>query len=178
MHFCKIIRLFLVVFTTFNIASCAINEIKIGENNQNNIADLEKKQISGRLALHIAAETGAFEQPPRQFSGAFELTGNRQMGELVFLTPLGSIAAQLSWRAQSAKLTTDGQTREFGDLGALLRQVTGADLPVDGLFAWMNGQTFDVPGWDVDLSRHNEGRISAKRQSPPPALDLRIVLER
>ena len=128
--------------------------------------------------MQIAAEAGQAETPPRHFSGAFELAGNPQIGELVLLTPLGSIAAQLSWWPQSAQLHSDGQTREYGDLGTLLRQVTGADLPIDGLFAWMTGQALEVPGWTVDLSRHADGRIVAKRQSPAPALDLRIVMER
>jgi outer membrane lipoprotein LolB len=172
------IRLFIVIFTIFFITSCAINTRTIDENLQNNIFDIENLPFRGRLALQIAPDAGQAEAPPRHFSGAFELNGNPNIGELVLLTPLGGIAAQLSWQPQSAKLVSEGQTREYADLGSLLRQLTGADLPIDGLFAWMRGQPLQITGWAVDLSRHGDGRIVAQRAVPAPALDLRIVIER
>ncbi len=177
MYFSKNIRLFLVYFSIFFVSGCAIDSRTNSIKFKNYFENIDNLTIRGRLALQIAADAEQSETPPRHFSGAFELTGNPQIGELVLLTPLGGIAGQLNWRPQSAQLHRDGQTREYGDLSTLLRQVTGADLPIDGLFAWMNGQSLAVPGWNVDLSRHAQGRIFAKRQSPAPALDLRIVVE-
>ena len=178
MSFYRKIRLFIVIFTIFFITSCAINTRTKDENSQINSENIENLPFRGRLALQIAPEAGQTEAPPRHFSGAFELSGNPNVGELVLLTPLGGIAAQLSWQPQSAKLRSEGQTREYADLASMLRHLTGADLPIDGLFAWMRGQPLQIPGWAVDLSRHGEGRIVAKRAVPAPALDLRIVIER
>ena len=177
MYFCKKIKLFLIYFTIFFVSGCAIDTRTIANNYNNNIEKIENFPFRGRLALQIAADASELEAPPRHFSGAFELSGNPQAGELLLFTPLGGIAAQLTWQPQSAKLTSNGQTRDYGDLNTLLRQVAGAELPIDGLFAWMDGQPLQVPGWAVDLSRHAEGRIGAKRQLPAPALDLRIVIE-
>ena len=78
-----------------------------------------------------------------------------------------------------ATLLADGETRQFDSLAALAQQATGAELPVRALFDWLNGQATEVPGWTVDLSRLEQGRLQAARaEGVLPAVDLRIVLQR
>jgi outer membrane lipoprotein LolB len=58
-----------------------------------------------------------------------------------------------------------------------MQQATGAAVPVSALFAWLHGDIANVSGWTADLSRHAEGRISAKRLEPAPPAELRVVLD-
>jgi outer membrane lipoprotein LolB len=55
--------------------------------------------------------------------------------------------------------------------------VTGAALPVAALFDWLAGRAADVAGWQVDLSLREQGRLSARRDTPRPGAELRLVLD-
>lgn len=156
----------LTLFATFLIAGCAH---RISAN-----ADFPAEaQWNGRLAIKVQTE------PPQAFSADFELGGSPQSGLLVFFTPLGTTAARLQWAPGVATLVADGETRQFDSLTALAQQATGAELPVRALFDWLNGQATEVPGWTVDLSRLQQGRLQAARAAAAlPAVELRIVLQR
>jgi outer membrane lipoprotein LolB len=156
----------LALVATFFIAGCAH---RTGANG----AFPAEAQWNGRLALKVQTE------PPQAFSADFELGGNPQSGLLVFFTPLGTTAARLQWAPGVATLLADGETRQFDSLAALAQQATGAELPVRALFDWLNGRATEVPGWTVDLSRLEQGRLQAARaEGVLPAVDLRIVLQR
>nr|WP_315465192.1 outer membrane lipoprotein LolB [uncultured Rhodoferax sp.] len=156
----------LVLFATFLIASCA-------HRTGANAVFPADSQWNGRLALKVQT------QPPQAFSADFELGGSPQHGLLVFFTPLGTTAARLQWAPGLATLVADGETRQFDSLAALAQQATGAELPVHALFDWLSGQATEVPGWSVDLSRLEQGRVQATRTAGElPAVDLRIVLQR
>ena len=125
----------------------------------------------------LQSESGA--QPPAQsFSASFELQGNAQTGELLLFSPLGTTVAELSWTAKTASLRANGETRSFNSLGELLKQATGTEIPVASLFAWMAGDNAATPGWLADLSQHALGRVVARRSDPPPAVELRLVIEK
>src|SRR5574343_306916 len=126
----------------------------------------------GRLALRIDSE------PAQSFSAGFELSGRPAQGELLLFSPLGTTLGQLRWSPQSAVWTHDGQTQSFNSVEALALQATGAALPVTHLFGWLDGQASPVPGWMVDLSQREDGRLIARRSTPIPTVELRLVLER
>lgn len=135
----------------------------------------------GRLALQVGADahTSQTASPAtaQSFFAAFELTGNAQSGQLAIFSPLGSTLATLSWSAQTATLLANGETRQFETLDAMLKSTTGAEIPVNSLFAWLAGESRDTPGWLADLSQISNGKLSAKRSAPLPTVHLRIVLE-
>lgn len=132
-----------------------------------------ESQWNGRLALKVHST------PPQAFSADFELGGGPQQGLLVFFSPLGTTAARLQWAPGIASLLADGETRQFDSLGALAQQATGAELPVEALFDWLQGQATEVPGWAVDLSALAQGRLLAIRAvGELPRVELRIVLDR
>ncbi len=60
---------------------------------------------------------------------------------------------------------------------ALSTDLGGTVVPVAALFAWLKGEPTEVDGWQADLSRHSEGRITARRPKPLPAAELRLVFE-
>lgn len=127
---------------------------------------------SGRLALQVDQE-GA-----QSFSAAFVLTGSPQTGSLQLFSPLGSTLAELQWQAGLARLTTGSEQRESGSLAQLAQELTGTELPIEALFAWLRGEAVQSAGWQADLSRLADGRLVATRHQPAPQATLRVVLER
>jgi outer membrane lipoprotein LolB len=127
--------------------------------------------FSGRLALTVEG------QASQSFSAGFELKGAPQSGELTLLNPLGGTIAVLSWSPGSATLRSNGNTRTFASLEALAQEATGAPLPVAALFDWLAGKPSPVEGWEVDVTQVAEGRLRARRVSPPPPADLRVVFD-
>ena len=130
----------------------------------------------GRLAITIPS---SLEQTPAQsLSAGFELSGDPQAGALTLYTPLGGTAAVLSWSARSATLRSNGETRDFGSLEALMRHTLGTELPLAALFAWLAGDDKEVAGWQADLSQYAAGRILARRTEAGSEAQIRLILEK
>lgn len=127
---------------------------------------------TGRIGVHIQS------QPPQSLSAAFELQGSAERGELQLLSPIGSTLAQLSWAPHSAQLVQGSRQWASNNLDELTTQLAGTPLPVAALFDWLSGQGTTPPGWQVDLSQWPQGQIQAERQSPAPAVRLKLILER
>jgi outer membrane lipoprotein LolB len=117
-------------------------------------------------------------EPVQAFSADFDLQGDAQTGVLTFFTPLGTTVARLQWSNEGANLQASGETQHFASLDALTLHATGAVLPVASLFAWLQGDALDTPGWQVDLQGLPNGRLSAQRTAPEPPAQLKIILER
>lgn len=126
---------------------------------------------NGRMALNVQSD------PPQSYSAGFDLRGSEQSGELLLTTPLGTTLATLQWSPGRAVLVQGNQTTERTSLDALSAELGGTALPVAALFAWLEGQPIKVDGWEADLGRHGEGRITARRTDPLPAAELRLVFQ-
>lgn len=127
---------------------------------------------SGRLAIQV------LKDPPESLSAHFELQGSAQSGQMVLLSPIGTSLARLQWQAEYARLE-QGQEQVVGtSLQNLAARLTGTDLPIGALFDWLAGRPSEASGWQVDLSSHAQGRITAERRLPAPVTVLRIVLDR
>ena len=124
------------------------------------------------MGLNLASD------PPQSFSAAFELRGSASDGELILFTPLGTTLATLRWSPDSATLRSGENTQQFGSLELLAGQVTGTPLPIHELFDWLAGVNTTAAGWQADLSRLDEGRLTARRADPAPVAELRLVLDR
>ena len=101
----------------------------------------------------------------QSFSASFQLQGSAEQGQLDVFNPFGSQIARLQWTPEHAVLQQGS------------RLSLGTELPVQALFSWLQGQPMTAEGWQVDLSRHAQGRITAQRISPPPQATLRVVLQ-
>ncbi|MES2511340.1 MAG: lipoprotein insertase outer membrane protein LolB [Pseudomonadota bacterium] len=130
-----------------------------------------KDAWAGRIGLQIQSE------PPQAFFAGFELKGNAQAGELKLTSPIGSVLGVMRWTPSEAVLESGRDTRKFASVDALLEQTTGAAIPVNALFDWLNGKNTSLNGWTADLSQQPDGKITARRTSPAPQTDLRVVLE-
>lgn len=127
---------------------------------------------SGRMAIQV------LKDPPESMSAGFELQGSAQAGEMVLLSPIGTTLARLEWTPQGARLAQGQQQVDSPSLQRLGARLTGTELPIAALFEWLAGRPADAPGWQVDLSAHAQGRISAERREPSPGALLRIALDR
>jgi len=135
-------------------------------------ADAATGPWSGRLALQVE------DSQNQSFSAGFELKGSARAGELALFTPIGGTLAVLDWTPDSAVLRSDGKTRNFESVEALVKHATGAAIPVAALFDWLRGINTPVAGWQADLSLLAQGRLRARRLEPTPQADLRVVLDR
>ena len=136
-----------------------------------NPAEARTTHWQGKLALKV------FSKPVQAISANFDLQGNPAEGELVLTSPLGTTLAHMQWNAQSATLKANGEEKIFSSIQELAQKVTGSDLPVTSLFAWLEGRDAIVGGWQADLQDLPNGRISARHVEEVSA-ELKIILER
>lgn len=134
--------------------------------------DIPHTNWQGRLALRVHST------PEQYFSSHFDLQGTPQAGSLLLTTPLGTALAAIHWNPANATLQAGGTVQQFDSLAALAQHVTGTDLPIASLFAWLQGVASPVPGWRADLSELPTGRLNAQRMPPDTPADLKIILER
>ncbi len=127
---------------------------------------------NGRMALVVEGETG------QSFSAVFLLEGTPQRGDLTLSTPLGTVLAALHWAPGRAQLQSPSGDRTADSLDTLLHDALGSAIPVQALFAWLQGNAATAEGWQADLSQLDNGRLVAVRAQPEPRATLRIVLER
>ena len=158
--------LWLVLVAMFLIAGCASNQRASGQ------YDPHREEWAGRISLQVASE------PAQSFSASFELKGRAEIGELTLISPLGNVLAILRWSPGQALLDRGSQdVQRFASVDELMERATGAAIPLTALFAWLQGTNATASGWVADLTRHGEGRISARRNQPAPEANLRVVLD-
>ena len=158
--------LYLAQFAIFLIAGCAGNQRATGQ------YDPQREEWAGRISLQVASE------PVQSFSASFELKGRAENGELTLISPLGNVLAVLRWSPGQALLDRGSEDiQRFASLDELMERATGAAIPLSALFAWLQGNNAMASGWVADLTRHGEGRFSARRTLPAPEANLRVVLD-
>jgi len=126
---------------------------------------------SGRLNLQLDGD------PPQNYSAGFELAGNAARGEIKLFSPFGQTVASATWSSQGATLKRGEETRQYPDMATLTTELTGTALPIAPLFDWLRGQPTSLDGWEVDLTQHPQGRLSARRLHPLPGARLRVLFQ-
>ena len=129
------------------------------------------KQWQGRLSVTVQSD------PPRNMSAGFSLDGDARQGELNLFSPLGTTLATLQWNPATTQWLQGSQQRQYDSMAHLTEETTGAALPMDAMFDWLEGKATASPGWLADLSALNQGTLVAKRVSPEPLVVLRIKLD-
>ena len=133
-------------------------------------ADSATDHWSGRLSLQVE------DASAQSFNAGFELQGNADAGALTLFNPLGNIVAELQWTPGRATLNNGSEHRQSPSLPTLVRELTGSELPITALFAWLKGEQVQATGWQADLSALDAGRLTATRHLPAPQTVLRIIL--
>ncbi|WP_396267072.1 lipoprotein insertase outer membrane protein LolB [Ideonella sp.] len=150
--------------------------------------------LQGRMALRVAESPSG---PAQSVSASFELSGHEHHGELRLFSPLGTVLALAQWSPQGVTLDSGQGPQAYANLDELSRSALGESVPLAALPSWLKGQPWpgadvqwQVPAgdaggprfwqadWLVDASRlEAEGWVEARREQPP-AVRLRIRLDR
>jgi len=141
-----------------------------------NAKTLSAKQVSspewqGRISVQVLGDT------PSSMSASFLLRGNAINGELDLYSPLGTTLGALQWTPQLVQLSDGSKHQYFTSLAELTEKTTGAALPVEAIFGWLQGSNVQAIGWLADLSGVSQGSLSASRTAPAPEVTLRIKLD-
>lgn len=126
---------------------------------------------SGRVGLRVDGP-----RPTRWFA-QFTLEGHPERGELLLQGPLGQALGRVTWEPGSALLDDGRAPRHYANLDELTQDLTGTAIPVAAWFAWLHGRQVALDGWHANLERVPEGRLSAHRTRPLPAVDLDLLFE-
>jgi outer membrane lipoprotein LolB len=138
------------------------------------------------MSVRVDAST---DRPSQSLSAEFEWRGDGERGELTLLSPLGTQVARASWAPGEARLVSPDGEQRFQTLDALAERALGERVPLVAWPHWLAGRPwpgaasvptpggFEQLGWNVDLARHAEGRIDARRGAPP-VVTVRIVLDK
>jgi outer membrane lipoprotein LolB len=125
----------------------------------------------GRISVQVQGDN------PSSMSASFLLRGDAKSGELDLYSPLGTTLGALQWTPQLVQLSDGGKHQYFNSLAELTEKATGAALPIDAIFGWLQGRDAQVSGWLADLSGVSQGSLSARRTAPAPEVTLRIKLD-
>jgi outer membrane lipoprotein LolB len=125
----------------------------------------------GRISVQVQGNN------PSSMSASFLLRGDAKNGELDLYSPLGTTLGALQWTPQLVQLSDGGKHQYFNSLAELTEKATGANLPVDAIFGWLQGRDVNATGWLVDLSDVAQGSLIARRTDPAPEVTLRIKLD-
>ncbi|WP_310626379.1 lipoprotein insertase outer membrane protein LolB [Limnohabitans sp.] len=161
-------RVWAVLLTEWMLAGCAT----LGRPTKT--ADLEplhQAQWQGRISVNVQGDA------PSSMSASFFLRGDASNGELDLYSPLGTTVGALQWSPQFVQFNDGSKHQHFHSLAELTEKATGAALPIEALFGWLDGLDVRATGWQVDLSNISQGSLSARRSTPKPEVTLRIKLD-
>lgn len=139
---------------------------------------LQPRQYQGRIKVQI--EGAADGSAAQNLSAGFSISGTAQAGELSLTGPFGATLAQLNWHPGFAQLRQPNAKESFSDLPTLLQRVTGAPLPVEALFDWLQGKglgAFAQAGWQATQNPGEMPRLQLERLQPPPPVRLTLILD-
>ncbi len=125
----------------------------------------------GRISVQVLGDA------PTSMSASFLLRGDAKNGELDLYSPLGTTLGALQWTPQLVQLSDGGKHQYFNSLAELTEKATGAALPVEAIFGWLQGRDVQAKGWQADLSDVAQGSLSARRTDPAPEVTLRSKLD-
>ena len=125
----------------------------------------------GRISVQVQGDN------PTSMSASFLLHGDAKNGELDLYSPLGTTLGALQWTPQLVQLSDGGKHQYFTSLAELTEKATGAALPIEAIFGWLQGSDVQAAGWLADLSAAPQGSITARRTAPAPEVTLRIKLD-
>lgn len=160
-------RLCSIILIGLFVSGCASSNRSPKKNSQ--LIDVPEWQ--GRLSVNVQSD------PPSSMTAAFLLRGDAHHGELDLYSPIGTTLGALEWSPNIAQLNQGGTYQRFDSLDELTQKTTGAELPLNAIFGWLNGKNINAIGWQADLSNLSNGSLSARRTSPMPEVNLRIKLD-
>ena len=111
---------------------------------------LRSWELQGRLGIQTATEGGSFDLFWEQATDTYSIR---------LLAPMGQGAMLISGDAAGVSVkTADGQERFDHDADRLFAEVTGIELPLDGLKDWLRGMPMQLLASD-QISWNEQGQL-------------------
>ena len=129
------------------------------------------QEWQGRISVQV------FGDAPTSMSASFLLRGDANNGELDLYSPLGNTVGALQWTPHFVQLSDGNKHQYFSSLAELTEKTTGAALPINAIFSWLQGRNEQATGWQADLSAVSQGALTARRTAPAPEVTLRIKFD-
>ena len=133
----------------------------------------------GRLAVRLLDSES--ERAGASWSAHFVLRGDARTGSLLLTTPVGVGMAEAGWTEHGAWLNTQGTASRYPDLAALTQALLGIAVPLEPLFALLQGRDAALPAdWEVERANAPGGQTPRHLQlthQAQPRAQLRLVLE-
>jgi len=129
------------------------------------------QEWQGRISVQV------FGDAPTSMSASFLLRGDANNGELDLYSPLGNTVGALQWTPHFVQLRDGNKHQYFSSLAELTEKTTGAALPINAIFSWLQGRNEQATGWQADISAVSQGALTARRTAPAPEVTLRIKLD-
>jgi outer membrane lipoprotein LolB len=136
-----------------------------------NAEQANSPEWQGRISVQVHGDN------PTSMSASFSLRGDAKHGELDLYSPLGTTLGSLQWTPNMVQLSDGGKHQHFNSLAELTEKTTGAALPIEAIFGWLQGRNVPATGWLADLSAAAQGSLIARRTAPAPEVTLRIKLD-
>lgn len=154
----------------------------------------EHFQRSGRFAISVEKSTGERDA----VQGGFVWNEHQQRIQLDLNNPMGSVLARVVADEQGAQLHyPNGEIEYAQSADALVAQLLGYELPVEGMKDWLHGQTgarpvsdlkreqdhiayFQQDNWRVRLQRYDQfgpRLLQMNRTQPSQSFSVRIVVD-
>ena len=154
----------------------------------------EQFQRSGRFALSVDNADGKKDA----VQGGFQWSQTAHQLQLDLNNPMGAILARVVVTTQGAMLQyPDGQVEYASSPDALVEQLIGYVIPVEGMRDWLQGQTgagsvselkmeqgkpsyFQQDGWRVRMQRYDDAGprlLQMNRNQAQQSISVRVVVD-
>lgn len=184
------LRLVVAVMVTVILTACAVAP----KPTEPNPANEEVFSRSGRFALSISAADGTKDA----VQGGFQWEESPQQLQLDLNNPMGTVLARVLVTPQGAALQyPNGEVEYAKSPDALVEQLLGYMIPVEGMRDWLRGQTgsalttdlqqadgrpsyFQQNNWRVNLKRYDDQGprlLQMYRNQAQQNISVRIVID-
>lgn len=120
-------------------------------------------------------------QRTQRINAPFELDLEENVfGELRLLGPLGTTSALITWSPEHAQLQStelDPPLQWFPNLALLVHHWLKADLPLEHILRWLEGQDTKLEGWQFSSPTPSIKTVQGKGLEPwAPQVNLKLIL--
>lgn len=135
---------FIILFLISILSACtSINDIPVGDKQQNQDIEARNKQVSALNTWTIAGKIAFISEQKRQSATLhWQKNGLEQTESLNLSTLFGIQVLSLKQQHNNVTLEVDGQTYDTQNLDELIYTLTGLNLPTRAMSHWLKGLAY------------------------------------
>lgn len=135
---------FIILFLISILSACtSINDIPVGDKQQNQDIEARNKQVSALNTWTITGKIAFISEQKRQSATLhWQKNGLEQTESLNLSTLFGIQVLSLKQQHNNVTLEVDGQTYDTQNLDELIYTLTGLNLPTRAMSHWLKGLAY------------------------------------